>query len=308
MAAPASNRRNRAAEAATVASTLSDMRKAAIAVAFLLGLAATVAAVSFAAGEDPPASGPVTSLAELRGVNFVSHCAFSHRAPDDPIVYPGRPGASHDHTFLGSTSTDANSTNASLRAAATTCKRRGETAAYWVPTLTAGGQPVVPAAASVYYRRGTIDDVKPFPFGFRMIAGSAAATTPQPLAETRWDCGIEANVPGASDPPVCPPGPRKALRLHVSFPECWDGQNLDSADHHSHTAYAVEGACPPSHPVALPAIELILRYPEVKGLVVLSSGGVYSAHADFVNSWEEGRLDGLVTDCLNELRFCGGGG
>ena len=125
---------------------------------------------------------------------------------------------------------------------------------------------------------------------------------------TRWDCGIEANVPGATDPPVCPPGPRTALRLHVSFPECWDGQNLDSDDHHSHMAYAVEGRCPPSHPVALPAIELILRYPEVKGPVVLSSGGIYSAHADFVNSWEEGRLDGLVTDCLNELRFCGGGG
>ena len=284
------------------------MRKAVIAVAFMLGLAATVAAVSLAAGEDPPASGPVTDLSQLRGVNFVSHCAFSHRRPDDPIVYPGRPGASHDHTFLGSKSTDANSTNDSLRAAASTCKRRGETAAYWVPTLTAGGQAVVPAAASVYYRRGTIDDVKPFPFGFRMIAGSASATSPQPLAVTRWDCGIEANVPGASDPPVCPPGPRTALRLHVSFPECWDGQNLDSGDHHSHMAYAVQGRCPPSHPVAVPAIELILRYPEVKGPVVLSSGGVYSAHADFVNSWEEGRLDGLVTDCLNEVRFCGGGG
>ena len=60
--------------------------------------------------------------------------------------------------------------------------------------------------------------------------------------------------------------------------------------------------------MALPAIELILRYPEVKGPVVLSSGSIYSAHADFVNSWEEGRLEGLVTDCLNQLRFCGGGG
>ena len=36
MAAPASNRRNRAAEAATVASTLSDLRRRVIAVAFLL--------------------------------------------------------------------------------------------------------------------------------------------------------------------------------------------------------------------------------------------------------------------------------
>ena len=94
----------------------------------------------------------------------------------------------------------------------------------------------------------------------------------------------------------------------MSFPECWDGQNLDSSDHHSHMAYDVEGVCPASHPVALPEIELILRYPEIKGSVALSSGGVYSAHADFVNTWDQIRLEGLVTDCLNGLRFCGGGG
>ena len=199
--------------------------------------------------------------------------------------YPGRPGASHDHTFLVAR-TDANSTNASLRAAATTCKRRGETAAYWVPTLTAGGQPVVPAAASVYYRRGTIDDVKPFPFGFRMIAGSSAATTPQPLSVTRWDCGIEANVPGASIRPSArraphgAPPPRQLPRV-LGRPE--------PRQRRPPLAHGLRGrrTLSPSHPVALPAIELILRYPEVKGPVVLSSGGVYSAHADFVNSWEE---------------------
>jgi hypothetical protein len=275
---------------------------------FLAGLAATIAAVSFAAGDEPPAAGPVTSLDQLRGVNFVSHCAFSHRAPDDPIVYPGRPGASHDHTFLGATKTDAFSTESSLRNAPTTCKRRGETAAYWVPTLVVNGQAVLPAAASVYYRRGTIDDVTAFPPGFRVIAGTATATSPQPLTVTRWDCGIEAHVAASSDPPTCPPGPRTALRLHVSFPECWDGQNVDSSDHHSHMAYAVEGRCPPSHPVALPAIEIIIRYPELKAPVQLSSGGVYSGHADFINTWEQVRLQGLVADCLNELRFCGGGG
>jgi len=247
-------------------------------------------------------------MEQLRGVNFVSRCSFSHRAPDDPIVYPGRPGASHDHTFLGSTTTNASSTEASLRSGATTCKRRGETAAYWVPTLVSGGQPVVPATASVYYRRGTFDEVKPFPPGFRLIAGSSKATTAQPLSVTRWDCGIEAAVAASSEPRACPPGPRTALRLHVSFPECWDGQNLDSADHRSHMAYDVEGRCPPSHPVSLPEIELIIRYPELKGPVELSSGGVYSAHADFLNAWEQIRLQGLVTDCLNGLRFCGGGG
>jgi hypothetical protein len=294
--------------AGTIASTLSAMRKWSLVLSFVLGLAATVAAVALAAGDEPAGGEVVTSVAQLRGVSFVSSCAFSHRAPDDPIVYPGRPGASHDHTFLGSATTDAFSTDASLRAAATTCKRRGETAAYWVPTLFAGTQAILPAATSVYYRRGTLADVKPFPPGLRMIAGVSTATSPQALSVTRWDCGIEAHVAATSEPPVCPPGPRTALRLHVTFPDCWDGQSLDTSDHHSHMAYDVEGQCPSTHPVALPELELILRYPEVKGPLALSSGGVYSAHADFVNTWDQGRLEGLVTDCLNGLRFCGGGG
>ena len=46
----------------------------------------------------------------LRGVNFVSSCTFTHRAPDDPIVFFGQPGASHDHSFVGNTSTNASST------------------------------------------------------------------------------------------------------------------------------------------------------------------------------------------------------
>jgi hypothetical protein len=38
---------------------------------------------------------------------------------------------------------------------------------------------------------------------------------------------------------------------------------------HSHIAHDVEGQCPLSHPVALPELELILRYPEVKEPVAL---------------------------------------
>ena len=30
------------------------------------------------------------SVRALQGVNFVSACGFSHRAPDDPIVFPGQ--------------------------------------------------------------------------------------------------------------------------------------------------------------------------------------------------------------------------
>jgi hypothetical protein len=95
------------------------------------------------------------------------------------------------------------------------------------------------------------------------------------------------------------------LRLHVNFPSCWDGRNLDSADHKSHMAYAVRGSCPASHPVALPAISVIFRYPITGGsMVTLASGGQYSAHADFFNAWRQGTLTSLVNRCLNALRHC----
>ena len=49
------------------------------------------------------------------------------------------PGKSHDHTFVGNTSTDASSTLASLQAAGTTCQRPSDKAAYWMPTLIVDG-------------------------------------------------------------------------------------------------------------------------------------------------------------------------
>src|SRR5207249_7599696 len=87
------------------------------------------------------------------GVNFVSTCRFSHRAPDDPIVFPGHPGFSHDHSFVGNTTTDAFSTLASLQAGSTTCRRIGDKAGYWMPTLADNATPVGPNVATVHYRR-----------------------------------------------------------------------------------------------------------------------------------------------------------
>ena len=39
----------------------------------------------------------------------------------------------------------------------------------------------------------------------------------------------------------------------------------------------------------------------------LASGGVLSAHADFVNAWKPGALRKLVDGCLNALVHCGRG-
>jgi len=254
------------------------------------------------------AAGPAPNVRALQGVNFVGSCTFSHMAMDDPIVYPRQPGASHDHSFVGNTTTNAFSTLRTLRAGSTTCKRAGEKAAYWMPTLLLNGQMVTPTAATIYYRRKTLAPVRAFPAGFKMIAGDRHATSPQGLQITFWDCGATSTVAPSTEVPTCPDTRSQSLRLHVNFPSCWDGEHLDSATHQSHVAYAVRGACPASHPVALPAISLIYRYPITGGAgVTLSSGGAYSGHADFFNAWRQGTLTSLVNGCLNALRHCARG-
>ena len=278
----------------------------------LLGTAACAliaAAAAVPAATDSSARNPdARALRALQGVNFVSSCRFSHRRGDDPIVFPGRPGLSHDHTFVGNASTNAFSTLRSLRAAGTTCRRDGDTAAYWMPTLVLNGLAVEPRGATIYYRRRTLDPVRPFPAGLKMIAGNSRATAPQDLRVTYWNCGAQAGVRPSASVPSCADGEMQGLRLHVNFPNCWDGVHLDSQDHQSHMAYSMRGHCPSTHPVAVPAISLIYRFPIAGGPgVALSSGGQYSAHADFFNAWRQGTLVSLVQDCLNALRHCGRG-
>jgi hypothetical protein len=248
---------------------------------------------------------------------FISSCGVSHSNRDDPIVFAGRPGLSHHHTFVGNVSTDAFSTLSTLLAAGTTCVPKADTSAYWAPTLVVGKSQVMPIAALAYYKRLTKAPVRPYPPGLRMIAGSAAATAPQDAGVAAWHCGVRKtrfytsarHAPatarsGAAAVPVC--GANSDLQLHVNFPDCWSGKRLDSPDHASHMAYSVRGKCPASHPVAVPALSLVYRYGAVAaGNVALSSGSVYSAHADFVHAWKQPAFAKLVKSCLNYYRSCG---
>ncbi len=284
-------------------------RRLALTTLFAAGLSVILAATAYAVGlSGTPADRTATTLAALKGVNFVNQCGFSHRAPDDPIVAPGLPGASHDHSFVGATSTSASSTLESLLSSTTTCTRPGHTAAYWMPTLLVNDVAVAPLGATIYYRRETLSPLATFPSGLRVIAGDAKATTPQGKRTTFWNCGVNGGVPSQASVPTCPDGRQRMLRLHVRFPSCWDGVNLDSTTHKSHLSYPKAGRCPSTHPVAVPAITLIYRYPKLpSGTVKLASGGQYSAHADFFSSWDPRTLASLVDGCLNALRHCGKG-
>ena len=84
------------------------------------------------------------------------------------------------------------------------------------------------------------------------------------------------------------------LQLRATFPNCWNGRDVDSADHQRHLAYAVARKCPRSHPVALPTLVLMFLYPSTDLVRPLQASGRFGSHADFVNGWEQETLERLV--------------
>jgi Domain of unknown function (DUF1996) len=263
---------------------------------------------------------PLTRATALRQSQAVwsVKCNLSHSAPDDPIVLPLQRGRSHLHDFFGNVSVNADTTTASLIRAASTClKGMGEVdrAAYWTPALLRGGRPVAgpPDEHRIDAYYAVLDKqlpVKPMPFGLRMVAGDAKATSPQSTDIVHYNClrypnGGQAGKSSAAIP-NCPPG--TYLSAKIVFPGCWDGRNLDSPDHKSHMAYPVRGRCPVSHPVGLPSLSIRLRWKTARGIpssqLALSSRGQFSMHADFWNVWSPSVMQWLTSNCLNDTRNC----
>jgi len=160
---------------------------------------------------------------------------------------------------------------------------------------------VHPTLTAYYFARDSgAAAVRPFPQGLKIA-------TPYGLGVV-WFCRHKGGERAASIPPTCPSG--NHLVMEVIFPDCWDGQNLDSVDHRSHMAYGRSiGGCPASHPVQVPQLKLALDYP-VDGIkkAVFSSGGPETAHADFFNTWDQAALQRLVQACINVNGHCGTGG
>ena len=224
------------------------------------------------------------------GSYFAIVCGFSHRNNDDPIVYPGQPGRSHNHTFIGNRTVHAFTTASSLRGGETTCEQAADASAYWVPTLFVRNEPITPLAAVVYYIKQTVAPVQSFPAGLKMIAGNASARKAQSKRIVAWSCGGIGGKPRYTALPACTSN--QALELRVHFPNCWNGKTLDSPDHVRHMAYSVQGRCPDSHPVPVPTLAVVLLYPPSPGGVLAS--GRLGGHADFINGWEPDDLALLV--------------
>lgn len=195
-----------------------------------------------------------TSAAQAAQVgSFAVSCAFAQSAVSDPIVSPGRKAA-HEHVFFGSTApvTDLGADLAALRAAPTTCLRRGaaspeggDFSAYWAPSAievpeagrTATDAPRVSmSSASVYYfgppKRPAgfkrAETIRAFPEGLKLIAGDAAAAQVED-ADPHLSVGCfggNTRERAADHAISCPAGSKpghSALSVVVEFPSCWDG-------------------------------------------------------------------------------------
>ncbi len=251
---------------------------------------------------------------------FREPCDFSHMSFDDPIVYPGQPGLAHLHTFFGNTGTNAYSTAASLAGSGNSTCAGGtlNRTAYWVPALidTRTGTPIKPSGSIFYYKTGYngIDarTVQALPAGLRMISGNAAGS--QPSGPFNYGCvGLGNDYWAGQAIPKCAVG--QDMLMSITFPQCWDGVNLDSPDHISHMSNPTAGRCPATHPVPVPVVAFQVHYTvkpgDDPGSWRLSSDsydprlpGGYSGHGDWFNGWDPATMHTFVQNCEQRSLDC----
>lgn len=264
---------------------------------------------------------------------------------DDPIVYPGQPNASpHLHQWFGNTEANALSNYRSLRASGdSTCMGRLNRSAYWIPAMISGPDTVVrPDYLFVYYKRypqggaecaATARACIGLPHGLRYIFGYDMRRIGRRQTENlifTWKCvtpdnELHGETSTRLDRIDCPPG--HELMVTLSAPDCWDGRNLDSADHRSHMAYRRAGPegglprCPRSHPYLLPEFTLgavwqvrsedrvadwHLASDRMPGMPQVPAGG--SFHADWYGAWDEVAMRAWTDNCIDRKLSCVDGG
>lgn len=245
---------------------------------------------------------------------FTDRCAVTKEEPDDPIMMPGMTGVSMQHDFFGFTQPTASTVTSDLVGKPTSCTTTADSSAYWLPVLYQNGKALKPSTALIYWRApaASAKHVQAMPQGMTMIAGDEKATTPQSDKIIDWTCtqGKNEKAPARSDAPHdCTAG--HYLRLVVTFPNCWDGHNLNGKGQQNVVYAAANGTCPSSHPVQIPQIVFHVSYPTRSGSGITLSigpnnqGPATTGHADFMNGWTQQRMNADTAACIDTQTRCG---
>lgn len=306
----------------------------------------------------PDTHPPATSPDEVGAFRFT--CLPGHLAKVDPIVYPH--GVSpHLHFFWGNTGTNADSDYNSLRTSGgSNCTRSTGTSpqrsAYWMPAMLDGaGNAVLADWINTYYKqlpktdpncKITLDPAvlgacADLPNGLKFIFGAdmkAMTGGPADLnSRDHWamgfDCvktdgtgesytGIAPTIAAIVATGKCPLG--AWLRVYGTAPSCWNGKDIDTADHRSHLIYAPQSICPGDHPYKIPEIAIQAFFKTdanfAAGKWRLDSDNQMSAsmggapvvagttlHFDYWEAWSQTFKNLWQTHCINDHLSCSAG-
>ncbi|KAF2649300.1 hypothetical protein K491DRAFT_208702 [Lophiostoma macrostomum CBS 122681] len=279
----------------------------------------------------------IVSLVSPASGFFVLQC-YSRLVDErvDPILSPGV-ASGHVHVISGGNGFNATMDYKKARTSTcSTCNFKQDLSNYWTPKLYFEAQngsflsvPIIVdtnggnlGGMTVYYltRGGPDNDkLRAFPPDFRMIAGDStkrkATNDFAGQAVTHKCIGVDG-----PDSMGLPTTQCDTIRAQITFPACWDGKNLDSADHKSHVSYPKDGTydggrCPSTHPVHLATLFYEASYDTRsfkniwygdKQPFVFANGDAtgYGYHGDFINGWDEAILQKGLDKCNASVVDC----
>ncbi|MFF5532771.1 DUF1996 domain-containing protein [Streptomyces cinerochromogenes] len=291
----------------------------------------------------PDAPAPAPQDGASRGT-FTSDCGVNANGlfnSDNVIVAPGvSNGAHHFHDYVGNQANTAFASDEDLARAGTSCADQGDKSSYYWPVLrlqdgtqerdagapgggTEGnaGRIVTPERVTLTFVGNPRGEVTAMPRLLRIITGDAKAFVNGPgNANASWSCTGYEDRQLKDKYPLCPSGSDVVRTFR--FQSCWDGRNIDSANHRTHVAFATDdGSCPAGF---RPIPQLVQRIVYDVDAPSLADGGrtvplfavdsfpeqlhkPVTDHGDFINVFDEDLMREMV-DCINSGRTCGASG
>ncbi|MFD3618789.1 DUF1996 domain-containing protein [Streptomyces sp. NPDC058676] len=288
----------------------------------------------------PAAAAPDAQGDASRGT-FVTSCGVNEGGlfnSDNVIVAPGvSNGAHHFHDYVGNQANDAFAGDEDLANGDTSCEDQGDKSSYYWPVLRLqngtqeqdaaapgggiegnAGEIVTPRQVTLTFVGSPRGEVTAMPRLLRIITGDAKAfVNGTANANASWSCTGFEDRQLKDKYPLCPQG-SDVVRT-FKFQSCWDGRNIDSANHRTHVAFAqADGACPAGFQ-AIP--QLVQRIVYDVDAPSLQDGGrttplfavdsfpeqqhkPVTDHGDFINVFDDDLMRDMV-DCINEGRQCG---
>ncbi|MGC3000820.1 DUF1996 domain-containing protein [Streptomyces sp. G35A] len=270
---------------------------------------------------------------------FTTECGTNeneNRNSDNVIVAPGvSNGAKHQHDYVGNQANNAFASDEDLAGGETTCQNQGDRSTYFWPVIRVqdgtqdidqgqpgGGQDgnvgkiVEPSEAQLKFVGNRTSDVVAMPRGLRIITGDAKSfTNGLNNANTSWSCTGFEDRQVTDKYPICPEG--SSVVRTSNFQSCWDGQNIDSANHRTHVDFVeADGSCSNGFQ-AIPQLQVRLVYdipaPRIDNGQLVDPFAVDSFpeqlhkpitdHNDFINFFDEDLMNEMV-DCINSGQDC----